>query len=269
MAPDQRPAKPAQEAKFAPVHRDAPVKGDRNAKASVTPSRDGLPAKAVTETAPRATDSAQVTQKGGGEPPRGSDQIRSPYQPEPGGEQYVRLTVRVEDGRLSVVDSHLVAGPLAETTVFQAGYAYEVLAGDRRLHAGSIPDLGTFRSFVNPEGRGAQRGHHTYQLSTYEFDARVPMARLRDADLSTIAIALYRVKQADHVGVVAAPLTDRSLATQREQQFREIGRVEGLSGWSLPDEFAPAARQTKPNLKKIRDDKGSYTDNDRDDDKAD
>ena len=269
MTPDQLPAKPAQDAKFAPALRDAPVKGSRDAKMSATPLRDSLPAKAAPEKLSKANDATPLLQKGGGDPPHRSDQVRSQYHPEPGGEQYVRLTVRVEGDQMSIVDSHLVAGPLAETTVFQAGFAYEVLAGDRRLHAGSIPDLATFRSFVNPKGKGAQRAHHTYQLSNYEFEARVPLAQLRDADLSKIAVALYRVKQADHVGVLPVMLSRRSLAAQREHQFREMGRVEGMPDWALPSGFASSVRQTRPTAKKVRDDKGGYTDNDHDNTKAD
>ena len=269
MTTDQLPAKPAQDAKFAPALRDAPVKGGRDAKMSAMPLRDSLPAKAAPEKLSKANDAKPSLQKGDGDPPHRSDQVRSQYHPEPGGEQYVRLTVRVEGDQMSIVDSHLVAGPLAETTVFQAGFAYEVLVGDRRLHAGSIPDLATFRSFVNPKGKGAQRAHHTYKLSNYEFEARVPLAQLRDADLSKIAVALYRVKQADHVGAVPAMLSRRSLAAQREQQFREMGRVEGMPDWALPSGFAPSVRQTRPTAKKVRDDKGGYTDSDHDNTKAD
>lgn len=143
------------------------------------------------------------------------------------------------------------------------------MAGERRLHAGSIPDLGKFRSFVNPKGKAAQQGHHTYQLSTYEFEARVPLAQLRDVDLSKVAVALFRVKQADHVGAVPAPLSRRSLAAQREQQFREMGRVEGIPDWALPNGFAPNVRQTRPTVKKVRDEKGGYTDGDHNDSTAD
>jgi hypothetical protein len=268
MTPDQLPAKPAHDAAFAPVHRDAPLKRARDATMSAAPMRDGMPAKPAPEE-DAATKNAMSSRKSGGDPPHGSDQERSQYQPEPGGEQYVRLTVRVEDDRMSIVDSHLVAGPLAETKAFQAGFAYEVLVGDHRLHAGSIPDLGTFRSFAKPKAKDAQAGHHTYRLSTYEFDARVPLANLRDVDLSKVLVALYRVKQPDQVGAVPGALSARPLASQREDQFREMGRVEGIPSWALPSGFALSGRQTRPTAKKVRDDNGDYTDNDQDDGKAD
>ncbi len=260
MTPDQLPVKPAHDAAFAPVHRDAPVKGARDATVSATPVRESMPAKPALDKQASATN-ATSPQRGGGDPPHGSDQVRPRYLPEPDGEQYVRLTVHVEDGRMTIVDSHLVAGPLAETTAFQAGFAYEVLAGDRRLHAGSIPDLGTFRSFAVPKGKGVQSGHHTYRLSTYEFDARVSLANLRDVDLSKVSVALYRVKQPDQVGAAGAAPSVRSLAAQRDDQFREMGRVEGIPSWALPGLAAPDHRQTRPSATKVRDDKDGYTDN--------
>ena len=59
------------------------------------------------------------------------------------------------------------------------------------------------------------------------------------------------------------------LAAQREQQFREMGRVEGMPDWALPSGFASSVRQTRPTAKKVKDDKGGYTDNDHDNTKAD
>ncbi|HWD77643.1 MAG TPA: hypothetical protein VG497_02145, partial [Kribbella sp.] len=41
-------------------------------------------------------------------------------------EQYVRLRIRVRGDRLTVVDSHLVDGPLAQSAAFHGADAYEV-----------------------------------------------------------------------------------------------------------------------------------------------
>src|SRR5262249_62355133 len=75
-------------------------------------------------------------------------------------EQYVRLRLRLHSGRLTVVDSHLVDGPLAQARGFPGTNAYEVTLGDRLLHAGPLPDLGEQRSFANPEGPPEQHGHY-------------------------------------------------------------------------------------------------------------
>jgi hypothetical protein len=168
------------------------------------------------------------------EPP---DQGR-PRQAERTGEQYLRLRVRVDDGQLSIVDTHLVDGPLAQTNAFQGRFAYEVTDGRRLLHAGAIPDLGTVRSFAHPNGTVEQRRHHTYELSTYEFDARVPVALLRSAELSNVMVALYRVKQPARPDALHAALTTEPLGVQRDMQLREIGRVVGLPASLLPTDLS-------------------------------
>lgn len=154
-----------------------------------------------------------------------------------GGEYYVRLTVRVDHGAFAIVDSHVVEGPLAQTTTFHGPFAYEVTDGGRLLHAGSIPDLGTVRAFANMEGSEEQHRHHSYRLDTYEFDVRVPAAELRQASLADVAIILHRVKAPDAVGTRAASLAAAPLATQRSEMFREVGRVTGIPPHLLTPEL--------------------------------
>src|SRR2546426_743369 len=50
------------------------------------------------------------------------DQIASPSRGTSGAgrEQYLRLRIRVHDDKLSVIDSHLVDGPLGQAQVFSA-----------------------------------------------------------------------------------------------------------------------------------------------------
>lgn len=186
-----RPSKPDQE----PVRRP-------RAGASDLPAGDQLPAKA---------------RRGGS--------------PRPAGEQYIRLRIRVRGDRLSVLDSHLVDGPLGQTAVFSGGNAYEVSLGDRLLHAGSLPDLGIQRSFVNPNGPADQRGHHVADRSTYEFMARLPAHEVTPEAIGRIAIRLHRVKEearTDRLG--AAPL-----AEQFARQVRPVAELVGLPASVLPE----------------------------------
>ncbi|HYN29151.1 MAG TPA: hypothetical protein VES95_04685 [Dermatophilaceae bacterium] len=147
-------------------------------------------------------------------------------------EGYVRMRIRVSGDRLTVLDSHLVEGPLAQAQGFSGPNAYDVTLGDRLLHAGSLPDLGTQRSFVNPGGPPEQRGHHLRERDTFEFSARVPAAELTRETLASVAVRLHRVKEgvrADRLG--PAPL---------DQQFRrEVRPVAELVG--LPDSVLPEA----------------------------
>ena len=109
-------------------------------------------------------------------------------------EQYIRLRIRVHNDRLSIIDSHLVDGPLSQTRGFSAANAYEVTLGDRLLHAGALPDLGVQRSFVNPAGPPEQRGHYFTERPTYEFIARLPADEVSRETIGKIAVRLYRVK---------------------------------------------------------------------------
>jgi hypothetical protein len=138
---------------------------------------------------------------------------------------YVRLRIRVEDGTLTIVDTHHVDSELALPTVLLGGNAYDVTIGDRLLHADSIPDVGVSRSFPNPDPDAPpeQRGHHFHELSMYEFDVRLPVGDLTKADLPKVEIAYYRIKE--HTGT---PLAARPLAQQYEKEVREVSRIVGL-----------------------------------------
>lgn len=150
-------------------------------------------------------------------------------------EKYLRLRVRVENGQMSVIDSHEVAGPLAEPTMLPGSYAYEVTAGSERLHAGSLPDLNVVRSFPNPSGPPMEQTHHTYEVSTYEFNVRIPRASVTASTLPRTEIALYRVKEpVEHkaMGTVA-------IADANERELREVARLKGIPA-SILTKAAPA-----------------------------
>lgn len=148
-----------------------------------------------------------------------------------GREQYVRLRIRVHNDRLSVIDSHLVDGPLSQTKAFSGTNAYEVTVGDRLLHAEALPDLGVQRSFVNPAGPPEQRGHYFTERPIYEFTARVPAHEVSRKTIGNITVRLYRLKdeaRTDRLG--SAPLT-----RQFERQIRQIAELVGLPASALPE----------------------------------
>jgi hypothetical protein len=148
-----------------------------------------------------------------------------------GREQYVRMRIRVRDGRLSVIDSHLVDGPLAQAPGFSTMNAYEVTIDGRLLHAGALPDLGVQRSFVNPSGPPEQRGHHFTDRPIFEFTARAPAHEISPETIGRIAVRLYRVKnEARTDRLTAAPL-----AQQFEREIRQIAELVGLPSSVLPE----------------------------------
>jgi hypothetical protein len=147
-------------------------------------------------------------------------------------EQYIRMRIHVRDDRLSVIDSHLVDGPLAQAPVFSGTNAYEVTIGDRLLHAGALPDLAVQRSFANPGGPPEQRGHYFTERPIFEFMARVPAREVTPETIGKITLRLHRIKdvaRTDRLG--SAPL-----ARQFERQVRQIAELVGL-----PDSVLPSA----------------------------
>lgn len=156
------------------------------------------------------------------------------------GERYIRLRVRVHNGELTVIDSHLVDGPLGQTTGFPGSNAYEVTLGDRLLHADALPDAGIQRSFSNPEGPPEQRGHYITERSVYEFTARVPAAEVTRDTIGQVAVRLHRVKQearADRLG-------DRPLGEQFERELRPIAELVGLPDSALPEAIEARGART-------------------------
>ncbi len=148
-----------------------------------------------------------------------------------GAEQYIRLRVRVSRDRLTVLDSHLVDGPLSQTQGFATANAYEVSIGDRLLHAGGLPDLGMQRSFVNPDGPPEQQGHHFTERPVYEFTARVPAHEVTPETISRIAIRLHRIKEEAR----ATRLGTEPLATQFSREVRPMAELVGLPASVLPE----------------------------------
>lgn len=156
-------------------------------------------------------------------------------------EGYVRLRLRVTDGEISVIGAKAVAGPLVEGKLAGA-LAYEVLLGDTRIAAGSIPDVGERRSFPDPEGTGEMRGHHITELRSYELNVRVPKARVSRAAMSRLEIALYRVKE-DLPEPRIDRLPERSIGAQFPRQLREVARTKGLRPDRLNESAAEQVRR--------------------------
>lgn len=230
---------PAAERARIPQLADRPVKSDH----PVPPDA----ARGVQRTKPSAHPRAHSPAPEGNGPVEYPDQ-QPPAAPGPrervaaeaDGEQYVRLRIRVRGDRLSVVDSHLVDGPLAQTAAFPGTHAYEVTLDDRLLHAGALPDLGVQRSFPNPDGQEEQRGHHVAERETYEFMARVPGRELTAETIGRIRVTLHRVTQEAR----AQRLGPEPLARQFERQMRPVAELVGLPDTALPEAIAARGGRT-------------------------
>jgi hypothetical protein len=257
------PTKAARDAAVKLIRRDAPTK-DQPDSSSDREQRTHLPSKVPVE---KTRYGAKARGESEGHPAtHGPVDQQPPQRASSGGEQYVRFTVRVDNGKFSVVDSQIVDGPLAQTAALLGRFAYEVSDGKRMLHAGSIPDLGMVRAFADMQGTLEQHRHHTYQLSTYEFDVRVPAEALRRVALSNVAITLFRVKTPDLVGTKARPLSDALLIHQRGEQLGEVGRVVGIPADVLEPSFKPesAAPERTRGVKSREPNPEGYRDEEKD-----
>jgi hypothetical protein len=143
--------------------------------------------------------------------------------PKPDG--YVRLRLRVEGEKVSVVGAKAVEGPLVERPQLEGQVAYEATLGTKRVAAGAVPDVGERRSFANPKGPKEQQGHYVSRVPTYEVMVRVPAAEVSLAALPRLEIKLYRIKET----VTADRIQPGPLGPQFERELREIGRVKGIT----------------------------------------
>ena len=232
---DRRPSKPESPVagkRVAAATNDAPAY-DGPKKTQKPPTRNtrgaGV-AKATAGQVQRPRASAKPAEFGDQMPPRkrratGSSSAGS------GPEQYIRLRVRVRGDRLTVLDSHLVDGPLSQTQGFATANAYEVTVGDRLLHAGALPDLGMQRSFGNPDGPPEQQGHHLTERPIYEFTARVPAHEVTPETISKIAVRLHRIKEEARTDRLGTEL----LAAQFPREVRPVAELIGLPASVLPE----------------------------------
>ena len=241
VARKQMPVKPSSDTVVEPVRGKGPAKGNTAPRATATKGRKLKPR--VDARAARTARTPAPSVEAGGWPELGEQ--RTPRRPSArAGERYVRLQIHVENGEMAVVDSHVVEGPLAQTAAFEGRYAYEVTAGGRLLHAGSIPDLGVIRGFAHPNGTQEQRDHHTYELASYDFHVRAPAAALDRSALPKIAVVLYRIKEHPPTDApIARAVSENPLGVQFERELREVGRVVGLPPWILESGSRKAAAQ--------------------------
>ncbi len=191
-----------------------------------------------------------VDEKGGealaarGHHPDGEHPAQQPRSHDGSGrpaEQYVRLRVRVHGDRLTVLDSHLVDGPLAAPTTLHGAGVYEVTMGDRLVHAAAVPDLGLEqRSFPNLEGPPDQRGHHFTERPASELSVRIPAEELTADTIGAVQVRLYRlVEPASGVRVGA-----QSLGAQLHERVEPIAQLTGLPESALPEAIEARAGRT-------------------------
>lgn len=145
--------------------------------------------------------------------------------------QYIRLRIRVRGDRMSVIDSHLVDGPLSSVNAFPGNNAYEVTLGDRLLHAGALPDFGEQRAFVAPNPDQGESVHHFTERDVFEFSARLPAGDVTPETIGDVTVRLHRVKGEART----ERLTEQPLTVQFEREMRPVAELVGLPESALPE----------------------------------
>jgi hypothetical protein len=240
VAPDSRPLKPpaGQQAHhrfpLAGGAAAAPAKPAAAVSAAAHPA-DGTGGRQAKAAAAAVDEKAGPALAARGHHPDGEHPAQQPRSGDGSGrpvEQYVRLRVRVRGDRLTVLDSHLVDGPLSAPTTLHGAGVYEVTVGDRLVHAAAIPDLGLEqRSFPNPEGPPDQHGHHFTEFPTTEISVRIPAGELTPETIGTVQVRLHRlVGPASGVRVGA-----QSLGVQLRDQVEPVAELVGLPESTLPE----------------------------------
>lgn len=170
-----------------------------------------------------------------------NDQVAAPAGPAE-GPMSVRLRLRVDRGQVTVIGARAVPGAVATPERLDYGLAYEIMNGNRRVAVGSVPDVGTRRSFPDPQGRPGLQGHHLEDLASVEVNVRVPQRELSAAALPRLRVTLFRMKgQPPAVPITAAPL-----AEQFRDQLRPVAELTGITLSQLPQALQREVRAAMP-----------------------
>lgn len=156
-------------------------------------------------------------------------QEKPPMTSEAPSEGYIRLELHAENGQLSVVSIHEVAGPMLLPNAVARGYAYEALIDNRRIGLGSIPDAGVNRAFANRDVPGPEGTHRFFPETGFNFFVRIPKTELSLDTLPRLAVGLFQVEEApEHLSLEPLP-------KHPGVHTNEIGRLDGIRLEVLPE----------------------------------
>lgn len=158
------------------------------------------------------------------------EQAEAPVDRDTSGLASVRLRLRVNRGRISVIGAHVVPGAITVPDRLEYGLAYEVADGNRLIAAGSVPDVGQRRSYPDPQGREGLEGHHLEELESFELNVRLPQKAFTARSLPRLRVTLFRMKERPEGALVRT----QSLFKQFPNQLRSIAELRGISLTEMP-----------------------------------
>lgn len=209
MAPIEK-IKPSMGGQTTGTHMDREPRADRGGQGRMAPmpkAGEGRRAPRGARKGTRFPDQQRLPSSGGTE----------------SGLSYVRLRLHFEVGRLRIVGAREVAGPLTIPDYVGTGLAYEVLAGDRRIGVGSLPDVNVRRAFTNIDQKEAALGHNPTVLDSYDFDVRVPRSELNAESLPSIVINLHQIDAAP-----SERLGRHTLSEQLGEAAKTVASLQGI-----------------------------------------
>jgi len=158
------------------------------------------------------------------ERPQG-EQAETPVERETNSPRSVRLRLRVNRGRISVIGVHVVPGAITEPDRLEYGLAYEIADGNRLIAIGSVPDVGQRRSYPDPQRREGMEGHHLEELESFELNVRLPQKAFTARSLPRLSVTLFRMKERPKGALVST----QPLFKQFPDQLRPIAELRGIS----------------------------------------
>ena len=102
--------------------------------------------------------------------------------------------VRLQDGKLSVLDAHEVDGPLVQPDTLAHGLVHEVLV-DGQQRRGRGPPGRQRLAIVRGARARTGRTPHTHDLGTVDLTVRVPTDALRGVDPSNVTLSVHDVQE--------------------------------------------------------------------------
>jgi hypothetical protein len=153
------------------------------------------------------------------------EQADTPVTGDPNSPTSVRLRLRIDRGRISVIGVHVVPGATTEPDRLEYGLAYEITDGNRLIAVGSVPDVGQRRSYPDPQQREVLEGHHLEELESFELNVRLPQKAFTAKGLPRLSVTLFRMKERPE----GALIRTQPLFKQFPDQLRPIAELQGIS----------------------------------------
>lgn len=155
------------------------------------------------------------------------------------GDGYLRLTVRLTDGDLSVIGAKIVDGPLLQPDP-TGEMMYQAAIGDRRVGIGGLPELEVEHGFAPEDDPTA--GHAVGPSDGNEFIVRIPRQDITADELDALEIELVRPAE-----TTASPPPGMTLEAAAADEGRSgpdvVARLRGVDLSQAPSEQAEAVRR--------------------------